>query len=394
MTDTIKIASLPGWSDPYNPYVDLFYGALAHHGIELADELKMDIDWLRENGNHLDGIHLHWPEVLWRSFKPTKPNRIRLFLRNKVPGAWRLIKYTDQIQNLSWYQKFLPFGDKIKGLLYFRKFLAIVRQLKIRIIWTLHNVESHEGHDVIDRLGYHCLSKAADLIIFHSEISKNEFKARYRLKARSVIMPHGNYDGVYPAPRPRKTVLEETGLRHDLPIVSCLGMLRNYKGLDIACEAIAELNGEVQFLCAGSPHSSFNIDALLHQINKLPHAVLLPRFLSEQEFADYVSISDALLLPYRKITGSGALLAALTLSKGVIASDLPYFQEVLGKKAEAGVLVPPENASVLAENIREYLSIPAGVRNQAARCLAEQYNWAKVVAPVVEIIIAWHKHAA
>jgi beta-1,4-mannosyltransferase len=394
MNDTIKIASLPGRGNPYNPYVDLFYDALAPHGIELAGELKINIDWLRENSHHLDAIHLHWPETLWRNFEPAKPGRVHRFLRTRIPGAWRLIKYMDQIKTLPWYPEQFPLINKFKGFLYFRKFLAIAQRSNIRIIWTLHNIENHEGNELIDRLGYHYLSRKVDLIIFHSGFSKSEYTARYRLMKQSVIMPHGNYDGVYPAPRPKNIILEETGLRNNLPIISCLGMLRNYKGLDTACEAIAALNGEVQFLCAGWPHSSFDIDALRHQINKLPNAVLLPRFLSDQEFADYVSISDALLLPYRKITGSGALLAALTLSTGVIASDLPYFHEVLGEKTEAGVLVPPEDSSALAENIRQYLSIPADVRDMAARHLAEQYNWAKMVAPVVEAIKSWHKVAA
>jgi glycosyltransferase involved in cell wall biosynthesis len=202
-------------------------------------------------------------------------------------------------------------------------------------------------------------------------------------------MPHGNYDNFYPTPRPKNIVLAELGLRDDLPIVSCLGMLRNYKGLNVATEAISLLGDEVQFLCAGKSHPSFDLASLQNNIMKLNNALLIPRFINNQEFADYVSISNLVLMPYNRITGSGALLAVLTLGRGVVASDLPYFREILGNNSDAGMLVASEDPTAFAENIRKYLIIPANKSNQAARFLAERYEWSKVVPPVVEVIKNW-----
>jgi glycosyltransferase involved in cell wall biosynthesis len=202
-------------------------------------------------------------------------------------------------------------------------------------------------------------------------------------------MPHGNYDNFYPTPRPKNIVLAELGLRDDLPIVSCLGMLRNYKGLNVATEAISLLGDEVQFLCAGKSHPSFDLVSLQNNIMKLNNALLIPRFINNQEFADYVSISNLVLMPYNRITGSGALLAVLTLGRGVVASDLPYFREILGNNSDAGMLVASEDPTAFAENIRKYLIIPANKSNQAARFLAERYEWSKVVPPVVEVIKNW-----
>ena len=42
---------------------------------------------------------------------------------------------------------------------------------------------------------------------------------------------------------------------------------------------------------------------------RLRRAVLQPRMLSHQEFADYIAASEAMLLPYRKITGSAEVKA-------------------------------------------------------------------------------------
>jgi len=383
-----KIASYPGRGNPNNPYVDLFYNALEPHGVTLAGELEFNIDWLKDHSEQLNAIHVHWPEIFWREYTPFKENSnpIRSFIRTKFPAGWRLIKLTDQLTAHPSYQKRLALVNKIKGYFYFRKFLAKTHQLGLRIIWTFHNAENHEGSDFIDHLGYKYLAKSADLIIFHSEIAQNDFLKHHQLKGQAVLMPHGNYDGVYPPERPKETILKELGLRDNLPIVSCIGMLRSYKGLDTAVQAMALLEGEVQFLCAGYPHPSFDITSLQEQIAKLPNAVLIPKFLSNQEFSDYTSISDCLLMPYKKITGSGALLAALTLSRGVITSDLPYFREILANHSDSGTLVPAENPQLLANSIKQYLAIPAIKRNLAARSLAEDYNWNKVILPVANII--------
>lgn len=385
----IKVASFPGRGKE-NPYVDLFYDALAPHGIALVSELKMDVDWLIKNRTQFDAIHLHWPEVLWRTYKPKKPGRTRTFLRKYIPSYWRILKHTDSIafEILSSQKKLL--ADKIRGYFYFRQFIAKARQYGLCIIWTAHNAEAHEGTDIIDRLGYKYLAKSADLVILHSQYSKNEFLNRYKTDAQCIVMPHGNYDGVYPPPRVRETILNELKLRDDLPIVSCIGMLRDYKGIDLAINALSKLDGQVQFLCAGAPHPSFDIETLKSRISKMDNAILIPEFLSNQEFTDFVSISECLLMPYKKITGSGALLASLTLSRGVIASDLPYFRELLEGNCNAGRLVDATNASEFAINIRNYLEIPSELRHQSARSLADKNSWNNVVLPVKEAIRAWN----
>ncbi len=243
----------------------------------------------------------------------------------------------------------------------------------------------------VDRFGYWLLSKLTDLAILHDERAASRYRDHYKPKGRVVVMAHGNYDGAYPAPRTKAIVLEELGLSADCPLVTCLGAIRDYKGLDVACEAVQALGDEVQFLCAGNPHEAFDISALKERISRLPNAKLIPRRLTPQEFSDFASISDVILLPYRKITGSGALLAALTFSKPVVASDLPYFHDILDGHPEAGILVEKESSIALAEGITALLRVPREVREREARGVADLYDWDKVVEPVVEVLETWRE---
>ena len=147
-----------------------------------------------------------------------------------------------------------------------------------------------------------------------------------------------------------------------------------------------KLDGKVQFLCAGSPHSSYDLSELEKKFSALSGSVLVSRLITDQEFSDYAGVCDMLLLPYKKVTGSGALLASLTLGRGVVASDLPFFREILAQGSDAGRLVPLGDPIALATTICRYLQVSPETRESSARALADKYKWRDVVKPVVECL--------
>ena len=115
--------------------------------------------------------------------------------------------------------------------------------------------------------------------------------------------------------------------------------------------------------------------------------VVIDRELTDQEFADLTAASDAVLLPYRAITGSGALLAALGLGRGVVTSDLPYFREILADEPDAGMVVSGWDTAAWANALLQYLERrPAAVRSRAALRLAARYRWDRCVEPLVDAL--------
>jgi glycosyltransferase involved in cell wall biosynthesis len=205
-------------------------------------------------------------------------------------------------------------------------------------------------------------------------------------------MPHGNYEGCYPAPRSRDAIREELCLDAGRPVVSCIGWLRDYKGLDLACDAAARLGGEVQFVIAGPVHESFDARGLQQQADTLPYLKLIMRRLTDQEFVDILAASDAVLLPYRAITGSGVLLAAWTQGRGVVASDLEFFREALAGGRPAGALFEADSAPALAKAIRTYLDIGPEKRRRSALAEAAKFSWDRCVTPVADVVRGW-QHA-
>jgi glycosyltransferase involved in cell wall biosynthesis len=118
---------------------------------------------------------------------------------------------------------------------------------------------------------------------------------------------------------------------------------------------------------------------------------IIPRKLSDQELVDLLEASDCVLFPYREITGSAALLGALTQRRGVVASDLPFFRDTLQFAPDAGVFCSPGDAAALANAIREFFEVPTEIRGAAAATVAAEHDWQRVVVPVVDWIAT---HAA
>jgi glycosyltransferase involved in cell wall biosynthesis len=325
------------------PYFGQFYSAMAPYGVVPITTLKPETAWVA--AAEADVIHVHWPDGLWRQ---RGKNVIARFV-----GVRRL-----------------------------RDFFRSARSAGLKVVWTVHNERPHEGGDWVDALGYAAIARAAHLIVCHSHCSAEAVKRRYRPRATVLVMPYGNFAGVFPRPRERELVLTAAGFHPARPLVSCLGYLRQYKGLDIALAAVARLGSDVQLLIAGPKHPRFEIAALRRAVDALPAARLLDRRLSDQEFADFTAASDAALLPYLKVTTSSFASAAWSLGTGVIAADLPFFRELIPAPSPAARLFRTANADDLAKTIRDYLSIPLETRRVAAFERANAWPWSRSVIPV------------
>jgi glycosyltransferase involved in cell wall biosynthesis len=339
-----RIACWP--DDRHNPYQRLFYAALGAQGIEQVHGLIINDDELLRLRPSIDAIHLHWPEYVWRIETASPAGRIR----------------------------------RIAG---FHTFLRRCHELELRIIWTAHNLQAHDG-TWIDRFGLWTMARQSDLIIAHTE--RVAAIMRRNVRARVVVMPHGNYDGALPPPTGQASLIKELGLSTTVPTLSLVGALRPYKGTDRAIEAVAQLQGRVQLIVAGTPKSGFNLEALESRARSEPWLACLTRPLSDQEFVDVISASTAVLLPYTRMTTSGVLLAAWTLGRGAITSPEPYFEDLLALHPLAGRAAVTDTAEDLSAAIHAYLSLPQQQRWSEARKAADAYPWTRCILPVVEAL--------
>lgn len=356
----MRIASYPD-RNPGNPSIELFYKALAQYDVQLVGRLEIDPAWLESRRSQVDAVYMHWPERIWRGRMRGRLDRVR-----------------DTIML-----------GRIRRLAGLRALLNTAGRLGMMRVWTVHNLEHHEGAGWADRAGYRILATHSDLLVCYSNTAADAIRQRYGSNRPVLVMRRGNYGDVYPPPRDARAVLRELNLNPDRPVVCCVGLIRRYKGIELACDAIRQLAGRVQFVVGGLPWGDDDLRAVARAMDGIPGSALIAKRLSDQEFADIVSASDAVLLPYRKITGSGLLYAAWTLGKGVVATDLPYFREMIPAGSACGLVVPPDDPAALAEGIMRYLAIPAEQRRAAALAESDRYSWDRCVEPLAQALLSW-----
>jgi len=357
-------------ADSGNPYVRLFSEALAGAGISSTGPFQASRAWLNAHHEEFDAVHFHWPEwVLRRQDRWARP----LY---RLRGGWRLRR------PLRWL---LPFVNVPK----FGGFLRELKSRGKRIIWTCHNLTPHEDRTWAVGEAIRLVAASADLIITHDSHARDECRRVYSPAGDVVVMPHGNYEGAYPDARSAAEVRKELSLPSSGPVLACVGQIRPYKGIELACRAVADLRQPASLIVAGDAPLRAYLRRVRSRLEELPAAVLIDRVVTDQEFADVIGASDAILMPYRSVTGSGAALAALTLGRGVVASNLPFFESLLADHPEAGRTFAAENPADFVEAITAYLAIPVERRHAAARSLAGEFAWPRVIEPVVRIIDDW-----
>ena len=134
------------------------------------------------------------------------------------------------------------------------------------------------------------------------------------------------------------------------PRLLMFGRLLPYKGLDLLCQAMADLGPDPGFMLkvAGDGPDS----AELGRLGAMPHVVVDRRWIPEAELAQLIGDSDALVLPYRQASQSGVAAAALALGRQVIATDVGGLAEQL-RDAPQAILCPPD-AGALADALRTW----------------------------------------
>jgi glycosyltransferase involved in cell wall biosynthesis len=208
-----------------------------------------------------------------------------------------------------------------------------------------------------------------DRVIVHSHRGRDTLVAFGVEETKLRVIPHP----VFAAPVER---------RDDGATVLALGVIRPYKGLDDALEAVLHVGG-ARLLVAGDPR--VRLDGLRERAGERAEWRL--GYLEPAELARAVSEATVAVFPYRaELDQSGALLRALGAGVPAVVYDVGGLAEPVGAFG-AGRVVPPGNVDGLAAALAELLDHPAALA--AARAGAEraraELTWDAAAAAHLEL---------
>lgn len=236
----------------------------------------------------------------------------------------------------------------------------------VPIVFICHNVVDHDASAWKHWLTRRALRRG-DVFIVQSAAERDRLRS-WRPGAEILVQPHPVYDQ-YPEPAhvpPRRAALE----------LLFFGLVRPYKGLDVLLQAVASLHStDVRLTIAGEIWRGMeSVPALIDRLGIADRVELLDRYIPESEAAMLFARADAVILPYRRATGSGVLALAFRYRKPVIASRVAGLEELI-VDGQNGFLVAPESPAALAAAIEALTAERAAAMAPAVARSTAMLTW-------------------
>ncbi|HEV3411708.1 MAG TPA: HAD-IIIA family hydrolase [Puia sp.] len=270
---------------------------------------------------------------------------------------------------------------------------TILRRVKknrhTRILAITDNIIPHEKRPGDQSFTRYFLN-SCDAFITMSEKVMNQLRQFQPTRpARQVV--HPLYDNFgEPIPREEaRALLRKKGVAigdHD-KVLLFFGFIRNYKGLDIALQAMADQRVRdlgIKLLVAGEFYEdSAPYHELIARLNIGPSLLLRTDFIPDSEVRQYLCAADAVIQPYRNATQSGVTPLAYHFEKPMIVSSVGGLAAMVPHE-QAGLVAEPE-PTAMAEAILRFFVLGYSYFIPALRREKTKYSWSKLLANIIEL---------
>ena len=294
------------------------------------------------------------------------------------------------ILHLHWHHSFLVGSNAIKTIIKSVSFISELLVLKlfgVKIVWTVHNITNHEEKFRSMELFFSkILSRLCDKIIVHSPAAKKKVMKVYGANRNFpiVVIPHGNYINSY------KNVVNKSEARNQLKIdiedlvYLYFGLIRPYKGVSDLIEVFKKLNGsQTKLLIVGKPYNDEIVKNIRKLCNKNENIKTIFKFIPDDEIQIYMNAADIVVLPYRDILTSGAVILAMSFGKTIIAPAIGCIPDVLD--SEGSFLYDPSEKGGLVKAMRQVFNADLKKMGKHNFELAKQFRWDKIAKRTYEV---------
>jgi len=208
---------------------------------------------------------------------------------------------------------------------------------------------------------------------------------------RSEVVANGLDEDLFRVRPARGPARMSFGLPEDAPVLTFVGTLRPWHGLDVAIRALALVPSAVLCVAGDGPiraglaqlAADIGVADRVHWLGQVPHRQM-PRLLAA---------ADVALAPYPALPAFGfsplKLYEYLGAGIPVVASDIGQIRSVLDS-GRWGTLVAPGDPDALATGIRGVLADPATAwqRARAARAMAlEEHSWRARATQITDLLV-------
>ncbi len=343
-SESISVLAKPAFSNRTgNPYNWLLYTNLEKLGVKVVDYSKY-----RLLNQKWDIMHVHWPVNVVR-----------------VP-QWRRASY--KTLNLSIA-------------------LTLARTKGAKIVWTVHNLETHEKyHPKLQNYFTDYFIKRVDGFISLSATANELVRSRYPVlrKVPSVVVPHGHYRDVYPNYVTKKEARNRLGIEaYGAKVILFLGRISSYKNIPSLIRTFHSLKDtNAMLLIAGKPATLKLERQIAEMAANDPERIRLHLgFVPEEDIQFYFKAGDLVALPYHDFLNSGSAVLALSYSVPILVPSKGSFKDLQSVVGKEWVRMYDEVLS--SEELRYHLDYVS--RNMTDRYLPlKEFAWDEIALKTLE----------
>jgi beta-1,4-mannosyltransferase len=279
----------------------------------------------------------------------------------------------------------------VKNLAGLAALLWAARRRGTAIIWTIHNLSSHERlYPRLERWFWDGFTGSVDGYISLSHSAKAAALERFpSLASRpGAVIPIGHYRGVYPDDVSGPTARTRLGVPAGARVIAFVGQVRPYKGV---VELVARFRGladdDARLIIAGRPNSQELRRSILVASAGDPRIILNLEFVPPDELQTYLRAADLVVLPFIEILNSASALLALSFDRPILVpsrGSMAELQQVVGRD-----WVRVFDGDLQTEDLRAALDWAAQPRTSPP--LAE-FSWSTIGRLTAEAYVATRAH--
>jgi beta-1,4-mannosyltransferase len=269
------------------------------------------------------------------------------------------------------------------SILLFLGFIILLKILRFKIIWTMHNILPHE----IRRYS-RCIScrlyKWSDRVILASVHNLEPLKMNLKVTDLEKIryIPLGEISAYFPNLISLEAARRMLKIPMDKKVFLYLGTIRRYKGVRnflLALKEFINQSEEVIGMVVGKPVDYQLKDEVEEFKKELGERLILNfNYVPNQEIQNYLMACDVCVLPYERITNSLSIFLPYAFARPVISIAAGNILDVV-KDGETGILIRDVGPKTLVQAMNRILKFDYKKMGERGRTFTQQnFSWGKI----------------
>lgn len=358
-------------------------------GIAALNE-RLALEFIKE-GHHVEiyNFTLQYPSFLF-------PGKTQ-YTDDPAPSGLEIFRKVNSVNPFNWWKIGYELRRKSPDLLIVRYWLPFMgpclgsicrlvrRNRHTRVVCIADNIIPHEA-----RIGDKCFTrwfvKGVDgfIAMSHEVFRDIDLFVQKPLKR---FAPHPVYDH-YGESLERDVACRILGLDTGFRYLLFFGFIRDYKGLDLLLEALADkrLEGKpLKLLVAGEYYGNrAYYEDLIRRFHLQERLVLHTDYIPANQVNAYFCAADLIVQPYKSATQSGVTQIGYHFDKPMLVTNVGGLSEIIADRI-SGYVVSPES-SAIAEAISDfYENDRAADFIRETRRLKKSFSWENLTSKIFEI---------